>query len=245
MNIFYVYQLRDPRQEMPFYIGKGKKGRAWSHLKENPSDNSFKAKKVRKLLKQGVTPLVEILHRNMGEADALAMEIKLIKEYGRLNNHTGILTNLTDGGEGVSGLIRPVGWVHPATRPEVAKKISQSKTGKPRPDMKLKYAAGIHPLMTIEAREKHKANIQKAMQDPQRRAKCAAMKGKKHSEETKHRMSITRKGKAIEGQSERMAASVQARGEACCLNCGYTAKATPNFYRRHMKNCVSPSRLSP
>jgi hypothetical protein len=47
---------------------------------------------------------VKILHENLTENEAFDIEKRLITEYGRLDN-TGCLINLTDGGEGVSGLI--------------------------------------------------------------------------------------------------------------------------------------------
>lgn len=48
---------------------------------------------------------VKILHENLTENEALDIEKRLITEYGRLDKDTGCLINLTDGGEGVSGLI--------------------------------------------------------------------------------------------------------------------------------------------
>ena len=41
----------------------------------------------------------------MNEADAFQLEILLIYQYGRIDLGTGCLRNLTNGGDGVSGII--------------------------------------------------------------------------------------------------------------------------------------------
>ena len=48
---------------------------------------------------------VEIIARNLTQQDAFELETFLIRLYGRLDNNTGILCNLTDGGEGRSNVI--------------------------------------------------------------------------------------------------------------------------------------------
>jgi hypothetical protein len=48
---------------------------------------------------------VEILHNNLSWEDACNLEKEYIKKYGRIDNKTGILTNMTDGGEGAIGRI--------------------------------------------------------------------------------------------------------------------------------------------
>ena len=103
MNKFYVYQLRDPRSELPFYVGKGFGRRAWSHIKE--IDYSHKSNTIQKILREGYEVQVEILQDNMTEDSAFELEIQLISKYGRRDLGTGCLTNLTSGGEGSSGRI--------------------------------------------------------------------------------------------------------------------------------------------
>jgi hypothetical protein len=78
----------------PYYIGKGLGNRAWKHCKNDvvhpPGDVSR----------------IVILENNLTNIGALAIERRMIKWYGRMDNGTGILRNKTDGGEGGNGAIR-------------------------------------------------------------------------------------------------------------------------------------------
>lgn len=87
-NNFYVYAyLR--KDGTPYYIGKGKEHRAFTpHGRINrPTCKSR----------------IIFLQENMTEDDAFALEIEMIAFHGRKDIGTGILHNLTGGGEGPSG----------------------------------------------------------------------------------------------------------------------------------------------
>lgn len=102
MNKFYVYQLMDPRTNLPFYVGKGKNNRAWEHTKEAfDAHNPYKSRKIQSIRNDGYEPNVEIVFNNLSEEQSFILETELIKKYGRFGlDENGILTNLTLGGRG-------------------------------------------------------------------------------------------------------------------------------------------------
>jgi hypothetical protein len=88
-NNFYVYMyLRE--DGTPYYVGKGKEYRAYD-----------KARRI------AVPPKnrIKIVLENLTNEQACSNEIDFIKFYGRKDQGTGILRNLTDGGEGAPGRI--------------------------------------------------------------------------------------------------------------------------------------------
>jgi len=80
-----------------YYIGKGSKKRAYSKRQQGVKPPRNKTK-------------ILILHSDLDEQTALKYERLLIQFYGRKDNGTGILRNMTDGGEGVTGWVPDISW---------------------------------------------------------------------------------------------------------------------------------------
>ncbi|MCK9994329.1 MAG: hypothetical protein Dbin4_02849 [Alphaproteobacteria bacterium] len=101
-NLFYVYVLRHP-DGVPLYVGKGCGDRAKRHLSR--SHSQFVNRIISKIRRDGGEPILDFIFETADESAAHAKEIEVIGIYGRRNNGTGCLANLTDGGEGQSGRI--------------------------------------------------------------------------------------------------------------------------------------------
>jgi hypothetical protein len=88
---YYVYAY--VREDgTPYYIGKGSGIRAYQHTK---NDTIHPPKNKNCIL---------LIEKKLTLTGALALERRMIRWYGRIDNGTGILRNMTDGGDGAPGL---------------------------------------------------------------------------------------------------------------------------------------------
>ena len=195
-NKFYVYILLDPRKPgkyqyrdsmvfdyEPFYVGKGQGRRCEEHFyyKDHPNERcSFKSSKIRKIYREtGLEPIIIKPYENLFEDVSFEVEKFFIKSIGRKELKKGPLTNMTDGGEGNSGLIfsedhrRKIGQSTHKRNLDPKERLKHSMLGEKNP-----FYGKKHSKESIEIMRQKKI-------------------GKEVSEETRKKLSISGKGKMV------------------------------------------------
>lgn len=131
----YVYTLTDPRNGMPFYVGKGVGRRCHFHAWEarTSTRSTKKLNKIRKIQSLGLNIIVRKVEENVSHEQAKDLECLLIAEMRDI----GIdLTNLTDGGDGREGYKaspETIAKTRHKWTDEQKKRISESLKGKSNP----------------------------------------------------------------------------------------------------------------
>lgn len=175
---FYVYAyIRQKSSKIaesgtPYYIGKGSNSRAYTNHSNLPipKDRYF----------------IRIIESGLSEIGAFALERRLIRWYGRIDLHSGILRNKTDGGDGATGRSGKLSPRYGIPRPDVAARNKLS-SGDNHPSRKLGY---VHPM-------KGKQHSTETLEKFKERSKnfVHPNKGKHLSEETRRKISEGNKGK--------------------------------------------------
>ena len=164
---FYVYAYIRKSNGIPYYIGKGRKNRAWAkHYNiKTPKDQNK----------------IIIIEANLTELGAFAIERRMIKWYRRKGiEENGVLYNKTLGGDGTSGIVMSE---------KHKERISNANKGKlvsAKTCAKISEARRLRPtIFTEETRAKLSAANKR---------KVAHNKGKKHRTESIAKMSAAQKG---------------------------------------------------
>lgn len=173
----YAYERKIASKHGPagsfYYIGKGMGNRARDNHRHIPVPKDPKR-------------IVKIAE-NLTEEDAFSLEKSQIKEYGRIDNGTGCLRNLTDGGEGPSG--------YKFTEEQCAKNSAARKKYWENPESRAKQSATLKKCWeNTESRAKQSAIGKKYFEDPESRVKnSAAQKKRWENPEARAKMSVTQK----------------------------------------------------
>lgn len=157
-NKYYIYfYLRE--DYTPYYVGKGCRNRYNSSRRviPKPTDKSK----------------IIIVHDDISEIYSFILERYYIRWFGRKDINTGILRNLTDGGDGVSGY-----------------KFNKENIERRAKILSVKHSGSGNPMYGVEPWNKGKKGLQK-QSDLQKQNHSIRMKGsgnpmfgRKHSPET-------------------------------------------------------------
>lgn len=129
---YYVYELRDPRNNELFYVGKGTRNRVKQHdAPDKDADGTDKEKRIAEIRAAGFADCIRlVIGRYRSEDEAFAVESTLIKWiYGRDN-----LTNIVAGHRDrfIRSYRQRENWtlsLHPAYEPVPQIDIPKSETG--------------------------------------------------------------------------------------------------------------------
>jgi hypothetical protein len=189
----YVYTLVDPRNNLPFYVGKGSGERCNAHVVEAKyyvKRKSLKLNKIRKLMRLGMEPIVIKLEENVSDKQALDLECLLIAEMRDLGFN---LTNMTDGGDGAQGYKHTEDHKQKMSdlqKGRVFSEETKQRMRKPKSEQGRKNIAEARLTTTYRPSEETKKKTSEAL-----KGRPSPMTGRTHTDDARAKMSAIGKGR--------------------------------------------------
>ena len=177
----YVYLHKRESDLTVFYVGKGKRRRAW----DTKGRNAWWKNVVQK---HGL--LVEIFKDGLDEAEALSLEMSIIADVRK----TAVLVNLVDGGGGISG------WKHSA---DAKAKISAFNKGKKLSQKSIDATAQKNRGKKRTAEQRLKLSLAKkgkprpCLSEETKKKISLSHMGLRPTDEARKKMSESHKGKYV------------------------------------------------
>jgi len=240
-----VYQHRREDTNEVFYIGIGETlKRAYQ-------------KKARSIFWISLTNkhsyTVEILFDNLTWEQACKKEKELIREYGRRDLGLGPLVNMTDGGDGAIGRIDSAEAIakkrdrmlklNPMSNLQSRDRVSQSKTGKTRPDMFGSSNPNFKPGVYEKQRNSHATFINSEKGTEYKETLRFRYNSTLGSEQAKQKATKTRL-RLLENKSSQEKAQMTDIMNAkvyTCEHCSITTNSG-NYKRWHGVNCKNKNK---
>ena len=234
---FYVYMYRNPlKGGEPFYVGKGFDDRMYDHVKPcytKYDKNLHKIRTLKIIADSGIPPIIDLVGEGLDEVSAFNLEIKTIAQYGRSDLGLGPLTNLTNGGEGLTGLVRDLNgennpnygkrgedsiWWGRKHLPETKEKMSLSQKGKVISEAhkeamrKPKSEAGRANIAKARIESSYRPSAETiAKMSAAMKGRSSPMKGRKQTAEARAKMSAAGKGKPSPTKGKTVTLSEEAK----------------------------------
>jgi hypothetical protein len=200
---FYVYIYYDPRNNQPFYVGKGCGRRCYDHLKETEynTDNIFKWRKINSIRNDGSEPIIKKEIENLTEEQAYNNKASLIRQYGRTGiDPLGILTNRCEDLRPPSAKGKKFSEEHKAKlKAAYWKRVSEPEYVHPcagkNPNISPEGLERIRAANRRPKTEEEKRKVSESKKQAYQNGQIHPMLGRHHTEETKGKISRSNTGK--------------------------------------------------
>jgi hypothetical protein len=183
----------------PIYIGKGKKGRMFDHLKDRKRFKNRFYNKLNKMIREDNSPKIIKLKEFDSEQEALDFECLLISSIKNIKNN-GLLYNTTDGGAGAPGYVF-TDEVREKMRNFAIKNKSHLNFPQDQIGEKHPFYGRKHKKESIERMIEKRIGIKQSEEWIEKRT--SKLRGTPLSEEHKKKLSESNKGKVLSEKTKK------------------------------------------